>query len=621
MKALKSDLSTVMRGLREIHGLCRGLLLLTVVGAVFDALSPFINIYMSALILNAIVDSRPFGELMMYAVTVAASNMAVKFISGILSKRIGLKRFTLSHNFDLKLGQKVINMDYETVEDAKTHMLKAKIDEVKNLNNGGLFKLADSFQTLTRNIFMIIFSVSLTFSLFTATGTDSSDTVMRVLTSPLTSAVLCAAIVASVFVGMHANAALTKRMYGLMHDIIPFNRMFGYYFENYITSYHVGKDIRLYNEKDLILNEEMSLMGDVNRTLRSLSENQMKYQSLITAASVGLNVMIYLFVGFKALAGLFSVGSVLQYISSINEFTGGFSGLITELSAIRLNNEAMNYYFEFIDLPAKRQNTDARSIDTVDIGHAGLEMKDVSFRYPGTEEYVLRHVDLRIEKGERVAIVGENGSGKTTLVKLLCRLYDPTDGEILIGGENIDTLRCDEYQGLFSVVFQDFKLFSFSIGQNVAASVSYDAARVESCLRKSGFAERLSRMKDGIDTYLYKDFEESGVEISGGEEQKIAMARALYRDAPIIILDEPTAALDPKSESELFMSFGSVVGDKTAVFISHRLSSCRFCDKIVVLDHGQLVQYGSHDELLKDESGKYYELWNAQARYYVEQTD
>lgn len=256
MKRLKSDLLVIIRGLKEVHSLCKGLLLLIVTQAAFDAVSPFINIYMSALILNAIISHESYSKLMLYVMIVVASNLLVKFISEILIKLLNLKRLKLNYNFDLKLSQKVINMDYETVEDSKTHMLKAKIDEVKNLNNGGVFKLIDSFQILTKNLFMVLFSASLTYSLFTTTTTKSSDIVMKILTSPFMSIALCVAIIINVFIGMHANAALTKKMYKLMNGIIPFNRIFGYYFENYIATYHVGKDIRIYNERDLILHEE-----------------------------------------------------------------------------------------------------------------------------------------------------------------------------------------------------------------------------------------------------------------------------------------------------------------------------------------------------------------------------
>lgn len=216
-----------------------------------------------------------------------------------------------------------------------------------------------------------------------------------------------------------------------------------------------------------------------------------------------------------------------------------------------------------------------------------------------------------------MAVVGENGSGKTTFIKLLCRLYDPTEGVILLNGIDIKKYDYDEYMSIFSVVFQDFKLFSFSLGQNVAANTNYDESRVIECLTKSGFSDRLAKMPKGLQTCLYKNFDEEGVEISGGEAQKIALARALYKNAPFIILDEPTAALDPISEYEIYSNFNRIVGNKTAIYISHRLSSCRFCNDIAVFSNGSLIQRGSHDMLIQDENGKYHELWNAQAQYYT----
>lgn len=216
-----------------------------------------------------------------------------------------------------------------------------------------------------------------------------------------------------------------------------------------------------------------------------------------------------------------------------------------------------------------------------------------------------------------MAVVGENGSGKTTFIKLLCRLYDPTEGKILLNGIDIKNYDYDEYLSIFSVVFQDFNLFAFSLGQNVATSVQYDAEFARECLEKAGFGERLATMPKGLETCLYKNFDEGGVEISGGEAQKIALARALYKNAPFIVLDEPTAALDPVAEYEIYSKFNELVGDKTAIYISHRLSSCRFCEDIAVFENGAIVQRGSHEELIADAHGKYYELWNAQAQYYV----
>ena len=203
------------------------------------------------------------------------------------------------------------------------------------------------------------------------------------------------------------------------------------------------------------------------------------------------------------------------------------------------------------------------------------------------------------------------------MIKLLCRLYDPTEGIITLNGIDIKKYDYDEYMAIFSVVFQDFELLPFALAQNISASVDYDSEKVKQTLSKSGFDMRLSSMPESIETYLYKNFEENGVEISGGEAQKIALARALYKDAPFIVLDEPTAALDPIAEYEIYSKFNEIVGEKTAIYISHRLSSCRFCDDIAVFHEGELVQRGSHESLLSDEGGKYHELWNAQAQHYV----
>jgi ATP-binding cassette subfamily B protein len=226
---------------------------------------------------------------------------------------------------------------------------------------------------------------------------------------------------------------------------------------------------------------------------------------------------------------------------------------------------------------------------------------------------------MKFEIGKRLAVVGMNGSGKTTFIKLLCRLYDPTEGEILLNGIDIRKYNYREYMDIFSVVFQDFKLLSLKLGENVAGKIDYDKELVVGCLEKAGFSDRLAEMKNGTDTYLYKDYDsENGVDVSGGEAQKIAIARALYKDAPFIILDEPTAALDPIAEAEIYGKFDEIAGDKTAIYISHRLSSCKFCDEIAVFHEGAVIQQGTHASLVADESGKYYELWHAQAQYYSE---
>ncbi len=324
----------------------------------------------------------------------------------------------------------------------------------------------------------------------------------------------------------------------------------------------------------------------------------------------------YLISAGYALIGAFPIGSTIK-------FAGSISNIMESLQSIDSN-------YRSLSLTARKQASTLEMLNICDEMYKGklpvekrmdhkyeIEFRNVSFQYPGTQGYALKNLSLKLRIGERMAIVGMNGSGKTTMIKLLCRLYDPQEGEILLNGVDIRKFAQDEYIKLFSVVFQDFKLLSLPLGQNVASSTEVDTTLAAETLRQAGLTKRLQQLPKGLNTFLYQDIMDDGVEISGGEAQKIAIARALYKDAPFVLLDEPTASLDPLSEYEIYSGFDAMVGNKTAIYISHRLSSCRFCNDIAVFHEGSLVQRGSHEELLRDEKGKYYELWNAQAQYYT----
>ena len=247
-----------------------------------------------------------------------------------------------------------------------------------------------------------------------------------------------------------------------------------------------------------------------------------------------------------------------------------------------------------------------------------IEFSHVSFKYPRSEQYVLKDINLKITSGEHLSVVGLNGAGKTTFIKLLCRLYDVTEGEILIDGVNIKEYSEEEYRKLFAVVFQDFQLFAFSLKDNIALGDTAEDAEINRVLELAGFYEDAQKLPEGLDTMLYKSFDEKGTELSGGQQQKTAIARALYKDAPIVILDEPTAALDPVAEYDIYRRFDTLVGGKTAIYISHRLSSCKFCDRIAVFAENTIKEYGTHEELVDKKNGIYAELFAAQAQYYVD---
>ena len=406
-----------------------------------------------------------------------------------------------------------------------------------------------------------------------------------------------------------------KKFMAFSSEFVPLSRLSGYYFQS-LSQYNAGKDMRIYALNQISLKEFQNAFLGINKAMGKLYKFQARYDSTVAVSSTVLSGLIYAFVALKALFGSFAVGNIVQYVGSLSKLGSGVTSLMNNLALLNANADTLRLFYEFTDMPSvKYQGT--LPVEKRNDNEYELEFHNVSFRYPGSEAYALKNLSLKLRVGQRMAVVGMNGSGKTTMIKLLCRLYDPTEGRITLNGIDIRKYDYSEYLSIFGVVFQDFKLFSFELGQNVAASVEVDEGKAEHTLQEAGFGVRMSAMAKGLHTPLYKDFDEDGVEISGGEAQKIALARALYKEAPFIVLDEPTAALDPISEYEIYTRFNEIVGDKTAVFISHRLSSCRFCDDIAVFNKGELVQRGSHDVLLADEKGKYYELWHAQAQYYT----
>lgn len=614
MKKLKDDIVLIVKGIKEISGIRSGLLSLIIIRSIFSALSPFVNIYMSALIINSITEKHAIDYLLSLAVITVAANFLVALISSLLNHIISIRQSEFNWIYQINKSRKIMKMTYSAVEDPATHYLLQKIIEAANMNNGGIIGLLEAIQNLLQHFFTVLFSISLTISLFFTPPLISSPFV-SFITSPYLSVFIFIIILINVFVSMYSSSTMEKKMYLLMKNAVQFNRTYTYYLENYITNYHTGKDIRIYNQQDLIRSEYVSLLDTARVFINKLSHNQIKYSMVTTISTVLLSCIIYLYIGIKALLGIFSVGYIVQYIGSIIQFTTGFTGFMTQLVVLRTNNEVLKLYFEFMNMPDD-VDQGTLSINKSHVSKFEIEFKHVSFKYPHTENYVLKNLNLKINTKKSLAVVGMNGSGKTTMIKLLLRLYTPTEGTITLNGIDINEYQYNDYINIFSVVFQDFQIFSFGLGQNVAASTFYDQSKVKTCLKKAGFFDRLSTMSKGLDTSLYKDFDEDGVEISGGEAQKIAIARALYKNAPFVVLDEPTAALDPVAEYEIYSKFNEIVGNKSAIYISHRLSSCRFCDDIAVFHKGELIQHGNHDSLLADKEGKYYELWNAQAQYY-----
>ena len=607
MKGSKKDFALLLRGYKIVFSIDAALIPLNIIGAILEAIFPFINIFMGAEILNALTRGDDIRHIYILLIITLSLNVITQQTKQIIARTINIKNQVFEHKFKMYLNSKTLDMEYGSVENPETHMKRQRIDDIRNANGFGVWIIVYQSKDMVSSLFTIITSIAITYKAFIIGGAAAQDGIISVITSPFCSAALLLFIVINTFLTMYFNTASNKKFLKIWDDIIKHNRMFNYILGNYISSYHAGKDIRLYNQKHMIMDNLNKLTNNIAPILNRTEHNQIKYSNINTVLSSIIGLLVYVFVGVKALYKLFSLGDLFKYINGITQFSAGLNGFLNSFNTLRMNSEFLEVLYEFLDTPNTSHQGTLTTEKRADNEYA-LEFHNVSFKYPGTDTYVLKDLNLKFNIGQRMAVVGMNGSGKTTMIKLLCRLYDPTNGEITLNGIDIKKYEYAEYLGIFSVVFQDFKLFSFPLGQNVAAAVEYNNTQTEKYLEMAGLKDRLKEMQKGLDTPLYKDFEEDGVEISSGEAQKIALARALYKNAPFIILDEPTAALDPIAEFEIYSKFNEIVGDKTAIYISHRLSSCRFCDDIAVFHEGELIQRGNHDILLSDKDGKYFEF-------------
>lgn len=607
------------RAARDVNGRNPGFLPAVILNGIVGAAIPYVTIWLSAQIINELAGIRREDVLLSWVCIAIMCEAGLGLLRAGLNHWENAKWAAYRPHKNAMFTEKMLSMDYGDMDRQEIRDLYTQIKQSEGWGGWGLNYVPMYLNWLVDSITGILAAVILSVTLFTQKVPVSAGRWIA-LNHPLCIVGILAIMLFLTWASSKA-ANWGNAMWAGMAEASRFgNRAFGH-FTNLSYQHDSQMDFRMYRQIDMaesyMENVKVFGVGSENDRLRrgpmGLSEGL--YQGF-SAIFIGV---AYLFVCLKAWAGAFGVGSVTQYVGAITAMSGNVSFLFQTIGHMQNNAEFLKTTYEYLDLPnsmyqgslttEKRRNRQYQ-----------VEFRDVSFHYPGSELWALRHVNLKFQVGKRLAVVGENGSGKTTFIKLLCRLYDPQEGQILLNGIDIRKYNYRDYMGIFSVVFQDFQLVSQPLGANVAGQSQYDRDQVEKCLMDAGFEERLKQLPQGLDTFLYKEFGEDGIDVSGGEAQKIAIARALYKDAPFIILDEPTAALDPLAEAEIYSKFNDIAGDKTAIYISHRLSSCKFCDEIAVFHEGAVIQKGSHEELVADESGKYHELWHAQAQYYVEET-
>lgn len=591
-----------------------GMLVTLFIYVIAGALLPYAGIYFSAQIITELSGAKDPVTLRNLVLLLLGVESVIGLVYHYFKNRYMVERNDMTANLRYILSEKMLSLDFAKVDD---NVIRDKVLQIEQMNIWSRFGLCMVVFTLERMLQAatgIAGALLLTVSFFQSKALREEFFWMNspLFTILFLAGIVCFTVLPSWIVGKAQN------MIAELSERATFGNRIWHFMAGMAGERERELDIRIYGQIPAAMKIfEKNKVWGIGTGMERLLKGKVGVLSAVSKMTERLcSGLVYLLVCLKAYGGAFGIGAVTQYISAVTALSHNLEELLGAFGEVYTNREFLKKTLDFLDTPNEMYQG-SLTVEKRNDCQYEVEFKDVSFCYPGTDRKVLDHVNLKFRIGEKLAIVGENGSGKSTFIKLLCRLYDPTEGEILLNGINIKKYNYKEYMSVFSVVFQDFKLFALPLGQNVAASTEYDTDKVQECLKLAGFDAHSDRMKKGLDTWLYKDCDADGVNISGGEEQKIALARALYQNAAFLILDEPTAALDPIAEAEVYSSFNEIVGERTAVYISHRLSSCRFCDEIIVFDQGRIVQQGTHEELVEQTNCKYYELWSAQAKYYA----
>lgn len=569
----------------------------------FTNLTPFFTLWMSAEIVTTLYEKKTKEELFLLVAIALCGALFIHIMGALLGRCVDNAQKQLENNEAAAFNKKTLSLDYDKLENPEIRHLRRKIVENSWINYYGVKNMCMCIENIATYLVNILYCVILFAEMVTLILKLSFD---------LRGILLLVAIIVCVILTVIIQSRCGKKQaetWNLGGDLmLRENRLSGGYSQS-------GMDSRFYKQQAIVEEIDKSLAKEHKTLYSKINHIDFLLRVPIFLSTKASELCSYLLIGLYCTLGAFPVGSVIKYVGYLSILTNNIAGLFYNLGALKTNEQFLETYLEYFDIQNDMYQG-SLSVEKRSDKQFDIEFKNVSFRYTGSEDFALKDINLNLKVGERLAVVGQNGSGKTTFIKLLCRLYDPTEGEIHMNDFNVRKYDYRQYLDLFSVVFQDYNLLAMPLGNNVASAEKWDAIKAEQMLYEVGFGERYEEMPKKLETSLYKNFDEEGVNISGGEAQKIALARALYKDAPFIILDEPTAALDPIAEAEIYSKFDEIVGDKTAIYISHRLSSCRFCDKIAVFDKGRIVQVGTHEELLENTNGKYFELWNAQASYY-----
>lgn len=606
-----------MKMKERFHAICRFLTMVSqgnhrvlfwLLGSAFAAATlPYLSLFFSARILNLLL-AKSYRACLYTVVVFLLTQYGLGLFEKICRQYLdGQKEFCLART-EQKITAKALELEFEKFEKTET-MDAIRRTNVSSMGSGNVGDQLIVIHTLITSLLSVLYALFFLLRLFLLSD-SSRNNFFTSSFSMLALLLLCGVQLA---LSSRINRRSTQKKIEL-NQCNDHSNSVANYLVNVMLEERRADDIRI-GHLDHFLDVQF---GKAMEHFLPMYLDFARFSAITDGKNALLSLLsnfaAYLVIGARALYGILPIGDVLLYAGSVTRAMSDLQTFLATGSEFDYINSYLSTYEDFIAQPSMAYDG-TLPIEKRDDGQYEFAFHDVSFSYPGTNIPVLEHVTLSFAVGEKTALVGRNGAGKTTLIKLLCRLYEPTSGYITLNGIDIRKYSYKEYTQAFSVVFQDFHLFSLPLDENIAAGTEIDEAALQSSLAKVGLTECVQRLPQGTHTRLYNN-NGAGVDLSGGEAQRTAIARALYKDAPFVILDEPTAALDPIAEAEIYEQFSQMISGKTAVYISHRMSSCKFCDRIVVLDHGRIAEDGTHDTLLANH-GIYANLYETQAQYYT----
>lgn len=612
-RTIKEDVGLIRRGIREFGTLLPGQMQMVFWKCILAAGIPYIGVILMTAIVNELTGGQERMRMLFYVSISLGATFLCYVCKVFLESKISVGYSRLFSSHELLLTNKAYHMPYEKLEKSRVRALRDKVSGTIDLSGGGMASLYWDMEVVFTNLCSAGISFVLCMSFFIQLCNGNSN--------PKEIALSLLGLTGLVIISSYISCKMTGKRFDVNFEVFEegakYKRVGEFYMMDYLSQDVGALDTRIFAQEQLVLKESQKRCYEhfaEGKEKEMKAVNRYDGVKLICAAFCG--GCVYWLIGRNALQGTIGIGQVLMQYAAVTGLILALSELAQIWTDLRNNNEHLINFFAYMDLPEEKDMVSEVAEEgrfTVD----SIRFEGVSFAYPDTERKVLKDITFEITGGESLAMVGQNGSGKSTLIKLLCGFYQPTEGRILLNNKDIRDYPPQGYRKYLSTVFQDFSLFAFTLGENVAATDEYPKDKVEKALKQAGLAEKCKRLPKGLQQCVTNAFEEDGLNLSGGEAQKLAIARALYKDAPIMILDEPTAALDPYAEAEIYQQFQQLAEGKTLISISHRLSSCRICDRILVLEDGRLIQIGTHEELLQDKQGRYFEMWEKQAQYYV----